>query len=324
MGAKTRRTGGPDPIYMRVAGRGVLRGAGPTGRREVHHGPRGVGMIRTKPRVSRGRSCQRGDSRRTGDHARRIPQSLRAMGSSRGARDPEGYLFRTAMNVFRSRYRRATLAARRTLNLAPTAIDGLAAVEARHAVIATRGSPGGRRHPAVVYAALDGKSDLLRHYITDRSRGAAARISASRRPRTDPVGAYLSALAATSSRSSTGVRTSRSRRGPDSVMTQAPRPDACDAWKLAPRSPPSRHPFERRSDADPARRFDPFGAPRSCVRRSSGLSQTLGAIDRLLGGTHWPMRASRTSRTLWLADPTSPPDVSCVKKMPPLPFLIWS
>ena len=73
-----------------------------------------------------------------------------------GLEDPEGYLFRTAMNVFRSRYRRAALAARRTLALAPSATDGLAAVEARHEVIRLlRGLPPRARAAIVLTAILD-------------------------------------------------------------------------------------------------------------------------------------------------------------------------
>src|SRR5215216_5173065 len=34
--------------------------------------------------------------------------------------DPSGYLFRTAMNVFRNRYRRARLALKKTASLAPS------------------------------------------------------------------------------------------------------------------------------------------------------------------------------------------------------------
>jgi RNA polymerase sigma factor (sigma-70 family) len=37
--------------------------------------------------------------------------------------DPIGYLYRTAMNLFRKRYRRATLALRRTVGLAPSNDD---------------------------------------------------------------------------------------------------------------------------------------------------------------------------------------------------------
>ena len=71
-----------------------------------------------------------------------------------GLEDPEGYLFRTAMNVFRSRYRRAALAARRTLTLAPTATDGLAAVEARHELIRLLRGLAPRERAAIVLTAI--------------------------------------------------------------------------------------------------------------------------------------------------------------------------
>jgi RNA polymerase sigma-70 factor (ECF subfamily) len=48
--------------------------------------------------------------------------------------DPTGYLFRVAMNVFRNRYRRASLALRRALSLAP-ATDDLAAVDTHDEVV---------------------------------------------------------------------------------------------------------------------------------------------------------------------------------------------
>ena len=51
-----------------------------------------------------------------------------------GMDDPTGFLFRTAMNGFRSRYRRASLAIRRRVTLAPSA-DDLAAVEDRDEVV---------------------------------------------------------------------------------------------------------------------------------------------------------------------------------------------
>ena len=37
--------------------------------------------------------------------------------------DPVGYLYRTAMNLFRKRYRRAVLAIRRSIGLAPSQDD---------------------------------------------------------------------------------------------------------------------------------------------------------------------------------------------------------
>jgi RNA polymerase sigma-70 factor (ECF subfamily) len=51
-----------------------------------------------------------------------------------GLDDPSAYLFRTAMNVFRNRYRRAALAVRRTVSLAPVE-DALATVEDRDVVV---------------------------------------------------------------------------------------------------------------------------------------------------------------------------------------------
>jgi RNA polymerase sigma-70 factor (ECF subfamily) len=49
--------------------------------------------------------------------------------------DPTGYLFRVSMNVFRSRYRRASLGLRRALFLAPAANDDLASVETHDQVV---------------------------------------------------------------------------------------------------------------------------------------------------------------------------------------------
>ena len=71
--------------------------------------------------------------------------------------DPSGYLFRTAMNVFRNRYRRAALALRRTISLAP-AEDALATVEDRDVVVrALRGlSPDQRA--AVILTGYVGMS----------------------------------------------------------------------------------------------------------------------------------------------------------------------
>src|SRR2546429_6899384 len=44
--------------------------------------------------------------------------------------NPTGYLYRTAMNAFRKRRRRAAVAVRRAVRLAPT-VDGFAHVDAR-------------------------------------------------------------------------------------------------------------------------------------------------------------------------------------------------
>src|SRR2546426_2135699 len=51
-----------------------------------------------------------------------------------GLDDPAGYLYRTAMNVFRKRYRRASLALRKGVAQAPGE-DDLAAVEDRDVLV---------------------------------------------------------------------------------------------------------------------------------------------------------------------------------------------
>jgi RNA polymerase sigma factor (sigma-70 family) len=50
-----------------------------------------------------------------------------------GMDDPIGYLYRTAMNLFRKRYRRAMLAVRRTAGLAPSN-DDFSVADDRHVV----------------------------------------------------------------------------------------------------------------------------------------------------------------------------------------------
>jgi len=52
----------------------------------------------------------------------------------RGLDDPSAYLYRTAMNVFRNRYRRAALGLRKTINMAPNE-DAFSTVEDRDAVV---------------------------------------------------------------------------------------------------------------------------------------------------------------------------------------------
>lgn len=70
-----------------------------------------------------------------------------------GLEDPEGYLFRAAMNVFRNRYRRSLLALRRTFALAPSR-DDLAAVEDRDEVIRLLRRLAPRQRAAVLLTAL--------------------------------------------------------------------------------------------------------------------------------------------------------------------------
>ena len=68
--------------------------------------------------------------------------------------DPRGYLYLTAMNVFRNRYRRSVLAAKRTLGLAPSVDDAIAAVDERDAAARALGGLSPRQRAAVVLMDL--------------------------------------------------------------------------------------------------------------------------------------------------------------------------
>ena len=73
-----------------------------------------------------------------------------------GMDDPTGYLYRTAMNVFRSRYRRARLATRRAVGLAPR--DEYAEADARRTVTRALRALAPRQRAAVVLTDLIGFS----------------------------------------------------------------------------------------------------------------------------------------------------------------------
>jgi RNA polymerase sigma-70 factor (ECF subfamily) len=68
--------------------------------------------------------------------------------------DPTGYTFRVSMNLFRSRYRRAVLAVRRELLLAPSASDDLAAVETRDEIVRLLQRLDRRERAAVVLTSI--------------------------------------------------------------------------------------------------------------------------------------------------------------------------
>jgi RNA polymerase sigma-70 factor, ECF subfamily len=70
-----------------------------------------------------------------------------------GMEDPTGYLYRTAMNAFRSRYRRAALGVRRLMGTIP-ADDGLAAVEERVMIVARLGRLSEKQRAAIVLMDL--------------------------------------------------------------------------------------------------------------------------------------------------------------------------
>jgi len=67
----------------------------------------------------------------------------------RSAENPEGYLYRTAMNVFRSRLRRTAVALRKAVHQLP-ADDQFAEVEAHDAVVRALGPLPARQRAAVV------------------------------------------------------------------------------------------------------------------------------------------------------------------------------
>jgi len=70
--------------------------------------------------------------------------------------DPTGYLFRVSMNVFRSRYRRASLGLRRDLLLAPAATDDLADIETKDEVVRLlRGLDPKQRAAVLLTSILD-------------------------------------------------------------------------------------------------------------------------------------------------------------------------
>lgn len=72
-------------------------------------------------------------------------------------KDPAGYLFRTAMNVFRNRARRTSLALRKALRLAPST-DDLEAVEDRDEMVRAMRPLTSRQRAALVLTGYLGYS----------------------------------------------------------------------------------------------------------------------------------------------------------------------
>ena len=69
--------------------------------------------------------------------------------------DPIGYLYRTAFNVYRRRSRRAALAVRRTLGVAPST-DEIAAADAKHVVSQALARLTARQRAALVLTEIMG------------------------------------------------------------------------------------------------------------------------------------------------------------------------
>jgi len=84
--------------------------------------------------------------------------------------DPVGYLYRTAMNLFRKRYRRATLAIRRSVGLAP-AHDDFADADDRQTVRRVLATLPPRQRAALVLTEMLG--------LTPKEAGDALGVKAS-------------------------------------------------------------------------------------------------------------------------------------------------
>jgi RNA polymerase sigma-70 factor (ECF subfamily) len=95
---------------------------------------------------------------------------------------PTGYLYRAAMNLARSRYRRASLALRRTVGLAPKT-DDLSAVEDRLVVARALGALTRDQRAAVVLISMFGlpseEAGLILGMKPSTARTVAARARAS-------------------------------------------------------------------------------------------------------------------------------------------------
>ena len=88
----------------------------------------------------------------------------------RGLDDPTGYLYRTALNLYRNRRRRAALALRRLVRAAP-APDPIAAVDDRDAVVRALGALTPRQRSALVL------TDLLDMTSKEAARALGVRAS---------------------------------------------------------------------------------------------------------------------------------------------------
>jgi RNA polymerase sigma factor (sigma-70 family) len=99
-----------------------------------------------------------------------------------GMENPAGYLFRVSMNVFRTRRRRAALALRRAVGVAPDP-DVFAAVDDRETVLAGLAGVSSDQRAALVVTALYGLSSEEAGRVlgirpsTVRARATRARAS---------------------------------------------------------------------------------------------------------------------------------------------------
>jgi RNA polymerase sigma factor (sigma-70 family) len=92
--------------------------------------------------------------------------------------DPTGYLFRTAMNMFRKRLRRASLALRKSVALVVRE-DPFAAIDNRHVVFEALKGLRPKERAAIVLTALEGYSSEEAAWMLGTSAGTV-RMRASR------------------------------------------------------------------------------------------------------------------------------------------------
>lgn len=106
----------------------------------------------------------------------------------RTVEDPTGYLFRTAMNVFRKRYRRAMLAIRRAATFAPTDdfVDQIAASDLVIRAIAEL--PTDQRAALIVTSLLGYSSDEAAGILGARPSTVRARATRARGALRDAIG----------------------------------------------------------------------------------------------------------------------------------------
>jgi RNA polymerase sigma-70 factor (ECF subfamily) len=106
----------------------------------------------------------------------------------RTVEDPTGYLFRTAMNVFRKRFRRAMLAVRRAATFAPTD-DFVEQIAASDLVIrAIAELPTDQRAALIVTSLLGYSSDEAAGILGARPSTVRARATRARAALRDAIG----------------------------------------------------------------------------------------------------------------------------------------
>jgi RNA polymerase sigma-70 factor (ECF subfamily) len=92
--------------------------------------------------------------------------------------NPAGYVYRTALNVHRSRVRRAAVAFRRRGSLVQTRADGLAAVEDRDALRrALAGLPLKEREALILVAWLDMRHEDVARVLKTSPEAVRTRVS---------------------------------------------------------------------------------------------------------------------------------------------------